>query len=68
MSPRVKITLECPHAECEEYYSTRRGTVTRTIICRHPENAGCLCAFDPRVSGVCVWRAEEEAPEEVEEK
>ncbi len=60
MSPRVKIKVECPYAECEEYYSTRRGTVVRTIICHHPENEGCLCVLDPCIDGVCIWHTEEE--------
>ena len=55
MSPRVIIKLECPYAECEEYTSTGHGTVTRTIICRHPENEGCLCVLDPSVGGECIW-------------
>ena len=64
MSPRVKVKMECPYAECEEYTSTQRGTVTRTIICHHPDNEGCLCVLDPRVGGVCAWCAEVEASRE----
>lgn len=54
MSPRVIIKLECPHAECEEYTSTGRGTVTCTIVCHHTENEGCLCVLDPSVGGECT--------------
>jgi hypothetical protein len=66
MSPRVKIKMECPHAECEEYTSTRRGIVTRTVVCHHPENEGCLCVLDPSVGGTCIWYAEVKAPQKAE--
>jgi hypothetical protein len=65
MSPRITIKMECPYAECEEYTSTRRGTVVRTVICHHPENEGCLCVLDPSVGGRCVWYAEAKASQEV---
>ena len=66
MSPRVITKLECPFAECEEYTSTGRGTVTRTLICHHPENEDCLCVLDPSVGGKCVWYTEMETSEEDE--
>lgn len=74
MSPRVIMKLECPHAECEAYTSTGRGTITFTIVCQHPENEGCLCVLDPSVGGECAWYPEvedargSEIQEEKEEK
>ncbi len=68
MSPRRVIVYdeECPHAVCEEYVSRSRGMVTRTIICRHPENEGCVCmrSFEPDAE--CPWL--EEALEECKEQ
>jgi hypothetical protein len=66
MSPRVIIKLECPYAECEEYTSTGRGTVTCTIVCQHPENEGCLCVLDPSVGGECTLYTEVEVAQESE--
>ena len=64
MSPGVKVNLECPHAECEEYTFSQRAGVTRTVVCHQPENGSCLCVLDPDVGGVCIWYAEVKASQE----
>lgn len=48
MSPRqiVDVSCECQYVECVQHYSTSRGFLRRTIICRHPENVGCVCVLD----------------------
>ncbi len=48
MSPRqtVEVSCECEYVECVQYFSTSRGLLRRTMICRHPEHAGCVCVLD----------------------
>lgn len=69
MSPRqiVEMVCECQYAECEQHYSTTRGFLRRTIVCRHPENAGCLCVLHEAREGECeLCETEEgEKPETV---
>lgn len=48
MSPRqvVDVSSECEYVECVQYYSTSRGFLQRTVICRHPERGGCVCVLE----------------------
>jgi hypothetical protein len=55
----------CPHAECEQYYASSRGLLTRTVVCHHPENQGCVCVKFVDPDAECVW-CEEEANTETE--
>ncbi len=69
MSPRqvVEVDCECQYAECEQHFSSSRGLLRRTIICRHPDNAGCLCVLQEAGEAECEFcRTEEgERPETV---
>jgi hypothetical protein len=56
----------CPHAECEQYYSSNRGLLTRTVICQHPENQGCVCVMFVDPDAECDWREREEANADLE--
>ena len=55
MSPRqvVDVSCECEYVECVQYYSASRGFLQRTVICRHPERAGCVCVLDTTDLGEC---------------
>jgi len=55
VSPRqiVEVACECRYVECEQYYSYSRGVLQRTYICRHPENAGCLCVLNAAEVAEC---------------
>jgi hypothetical protein len=65
MSPRqiVEVTCECPYVECEQHISYSRGVLRRTIICRHPENAGCLCVLNEAETAECELCPTEEDEE-----
>lgn len=65
VSRRIVVYEICPHAECEEYTSISRGFVTRTIICRHPENEACICVRALDADAECPWyeQGSEESPE-----
>ncbi len=65
MSPRqiVEVACECRYVECEQYYSHSRGVLQRTYICRHPENAGCLCVLNAAEVAECELCATEEGEE-----
>jgi len=67
MSPRqiVEVTCECPYVECEQHISYSRGVLRRTIICRHPENAGCLCVLNEAETAECELCPTEEDEETV---
>ena len=46
VSPKMIFRLEeCPHCECEQHFSTERGTMTVTFVCHHPENEGVMCNY-----------------------
>ena len=65
MSPRqiVEVDCECSYVECEQYYSSSRGLLIRTYICRHPDNAGCLCVLNEGETAECELCAAEEGEE-----
>ena len=65
MSPRqiVEVACECRYVECEQHYSYSRGVLRRTLVCRHPENAGCLCVLNEAVSAECELCPTEEGEE-----
>ncbi len=62
MSPRriVEVACECRYAECDQHYSSSRGLLRRTIICRHPDNAGCLCVLQEAREAECELCQSEE--------
>ena len=68
MSPRIEIDQECMYCKLEQFYSPRKGTVTVTYTCHHPENEGCVCLIYPSGEGVCIYRDEGEEEEEKEEE
>ncbi len=65
MSPRqiVDVSCACPHVECVQYYSTSRGLLRRTVVCRHPENAGCVCVLETADVAECQLCSAEEGEE-----
>ena len=66
MSPReiVEVVCNCPYVECEQHFSYSRGVLRRTLICRHPENAGCACVLNVAESAECELCPSEEEGEE----
>lgn len=65
MSPRqiVEVACECSYVECEQHYSYSRGILRRTYICRHPENAGCLCVLTAAETAECEFCPTEKGEE-----
>jgi hypothetical protein len=65
VSPRqiVEVACECPYVECEQYISYSRGVLRRTYICRHPENAGCMCVLNEAEVTECAFCPTEEGEE-----
>ena len=65
MSPRriVTVACECPYVECEQHFSYSRGVLRRTYVCRHPENAGCLCVLNETEVAECELCPTEEGEE-----
>lgn len=51
----VEVACECPYVEYEQHYSYSRGVLRRTIVCRHPENTGCLCVLDAEEVAECEF-------------
>ena len=49
----VEVACDCQYVECEQHFSYSRGVLRRTLICRHPENAGCVCVLNAAESAEC---------------
>ena len=56
----VEVACDCQYVECEQHFSYSRGVLRRTLICRHPENAGCVCVLNAAESAECELCSSEE--------